>query len=194
MIKTYEAMFLLDAGSSDFEAAAAPVREVLGRADAEVLSLKPWDDRRLAYDIKGRRRGLYVLTYFRADASRLSDLHHEIQLNEQILRALVLSADHVSEEKIHAETPATLLASRRAAADAQKSARAAAAEKAQAPARQAQSAPAQPQPVEEKASPEKAQLAEGAGEKPQPEPDQPKSPPDKAEQAREEDAKPQPEA
>jgi len=184
MIKTYEAMFLLDTGSPDFEAAAAPVREVLDRADAEVLSLKPWDERRLAYEIKGRRRGLYVLTYFRADASQLGSLQHEIQLNEQILRALVLSADHVSEEKIHAETPATLLASRRAAAEAQKAARAA--EKAQAAAKQAHSAPEESQPDEEKP-------AEAKGEKPQPEPDRSKSPPEKAEQAPQEEAKPQPE-
>ncbi len=118
MTKTYEGMFLLDAGNPDFEAAAAPVRQVLDRAQAEVLSLKPWDDRRLAYDIKGRKRGLYVLAYFKAEPARIAEMEHELQLSENVLRAMLLSADHLSEEQIRAETPATLAASRRASAEA----------------------------------------------------------------------------
>ena len=118
MTKTYEGMFLLDAGNPDFEAATAPMREVLARAEAEVVSLKPWDDRRLAYEIEGRKRGLYVLVYFKADPARMAEMEHEIQLSEKILRAMVLSADHVKEEKIQAETPATLAAARKVSADA----------------------------------------------------------------------------
>lgn len=123
-MKTYEGMFLLDAGNHDFDVAAEPVREVLARIQAEVLSIKPWDERRLSYPIKGRKRGLYVLTYFKADPANMADLQHEIQLNEKVLRALLLSADHLSEEKIQAETPATLSQVRRAAADAQKASKA----------------------------------------------------------------------
>ncbi len=122
-MKTYEGMFVLDAGGGDFEAAAEPVRQVLDRLQAEVLALKPWDERRLAYPLRGRKRGLYVLTYFRADPARMGELNHEVQLSEKILRAMVLSADHVKEEKIKAETPATLARTRRAAADAQRAAR-----------------------------------------------------------------------
>ena len=118
-MKTYEAMFLLDAGNTDFESTSAPVREVLERADAEILSIKPWDDRRLAFNIKGRKRALYVLTYFKADPSRIDELQHDIQLNDRLLRAMILSGDHVSEEQINADTPATLAESRKAAADAE---------------------------------------------------------------------------
>ena len=139
-MRTYEGMFLLDAGNPDFESAAAPVRDVLARANAEVLSLKPWDERRLAYEIKGRRRALYVLTYFRADPAVMQSLHHDIQLDERILRALILSADHVTEEVIHAETPATLAQARKAAAEAEKAARAARAREAAAQAEKAEKA------------------------------------------------------
>ncbi len=118
-MKTYEAMFLLDAGNTDFESTSAPVREVLERADAEILSIKPWDDRRLAFNIKGRKRALYVLTYFKADPSRIDELQHDIQLNDRLLRAMILSGDHVNEEQINADTPATLAESRKAAAEAE---------------------------------------------------------------------------
>ncbi|KPK81182.1 MAG: hypothetical protein AMJ81_10835 [Phycisphaerae bacterium SM23_33] len=121
-MRTYEAMFLVDADNPDFDAACAPIRDVLGRAKAEVVSLKPWDERRLAYDISGRRRGLYVLTYFRAEPAELVTLQNEVQLDERILRALVLSADHLSEDAIRAETPATLARARKAAAEKQRAA------------------------------------------------------------------------
>jgi len=94
-MKTYEGMFLLDAGDQGLETIAAPVRDVLARVDAEVLVLKPWDERRLSYPIKGRKRGMYVLTYFRADPVQMAELQHEIHLNDKIVRALLLSADHL---------------------------------------------------------------------------------------------------
>ena len=112
--KTYEAMFLLEAGSSDFETASEPIRSILNRYDANVLSMQPWEDRRLAYEIRKHKRGLYVLTYFDADPSRLAEIHHDCELNERILRVLILQRDHVPQEEISAETPA-MAASRRAA-------------------------------------------------------------------------------
>ena len=118
-MKTYEGMFLLEAGNSDFQAASEPVRAVLDREAAEILAIKPWDERRLAYDIRGHKRALYVLTYFRLDPSRVGQVEHECDLNERILRVLILRKDHLGEEEIIAETPA-MASARRAAEEAEK--------------------------------------------------------------------------
>lgn len=112
-MKTYEGMFLLDAGNPDFEAAAAPVRQAMARVNAEILSFKPWDDRRLVYEVKDRKRGLYILAYFQADPARMAELRQELQLDERVLRSLILSGDDVTPEIINAETPATMAAMRR---------------------------------------------------------------------------------
>jgi small subunit ribosomal protein S6 len=112
--KTYEAMFLLDAGTPDFEAAAEPVRKVLARSEAEILAFKPWDERRLAYTITGRKRGLYALTYFKVDPLRIVEIEHDCRLDERILRMLILRRDAITEDEINAETPATI-SERRAA-------------------------------------------------------------------------------
>ena len=145
-MKTYEAMFLLDADNSDFESASVPVREVLERAGAEVLTIKPWDERRLAYKIEGRKRGLYVLTYFKADPARIGEMQHDIQLNDRLLRAMILSADHVSDEHISADTPATLAETRRVAAEAERAAKKEAEAAEQAP---QETAPDEPPPPTE---------------------------------------------
>ena len=101
----YEGMFLVDGGPGDFDAASAPVRGILGRSRADVLSIKSWDDRRLAYEIKGRKRALYVLTYFRLDPSLVREVEHDCRLSEHIIRALIIRRDDLTDEKVLAGQP-----------------------------------------------------------------------------------------
>ena len=88
----YECMFLLDTNkvSGDVPGAAKQLHAILEKNQAEVLASRPWDERRLAYPIKSHKKGLYYLTYFRADGTRLATIEHDFSLNEMILRALVL--------------------------------------------------------------------------------------------------------
>src|SRR6056297_2862359 len=102
----YEGMFLLDSGTPDFQAATEPVTNVLSRNEAEVLSIKPWDDRKLAYEIKGRRRGMYALCYFQVDPQAMPEIEHDLELDERVLRSLILRQEEVSDEILNAQTPA----------------------------------------------------------------------------------------
>jgi small subunit ribosomal protein S6 len=103
--KSYEGMFLLDAAQPNPEAAHEPIKAVLDRAQADVLSMKTWDERRLAYEIAGRKRGLYVLSYFKMDPERVVEFEHDCQLNDDILRVLIRRKDAISDEELNAETP-----------------------------------------------------------------------------------------
>ncbi len=110
-MKTYEGMFLLDAGNPDFEAASGPVRNMLAKYNAEPLAIKQWEDRRLCYEIEGRKRGLYVLTYFKAAPEVITEIERDCQLSDEIIRVLILRRDKLTEEEIKAETPATSMSS-----------------------------------------------------------------------------------
>ena len=123
--KTYEAMFLVPPGS-DFEAACEPIRTVLARSEAEILSMKSWDERRLAYEIAGQRRGLYILAYFKGDPLKIGEIEHDCQLAEGIMRVLITRKDRISDDEINAETPATTRQAEAAAAAAAADAAAAA--------------------------------------------------------------------
>jgi len=102
-INTYEGMFLFpQAATSDLQAAADHVKEMLARADAEIISFSKWDERRLAYEIRGNKRGVYFLTYFKADSSKMHLTERACNLSEQLLRWMVLRADHVTAEQIEA--------------------------------------------------------------------------------------------
>ena len=91
----YECMFLLDTNkvAGDVPAAAKQLHAILERNHAEVLASRPWDDRRLAYPVKGHKKGLYYLTYFRTEGKNVVGIEHDCALNETILRTLILNID-----------------------------------------------------------------------------------------------------
>lgn len=95
----YEAMFLFDPTfGNSLENCEAEVRRLMERAEAEILFCRKWDERRLAYRIKGRKRGVYVLVYFKAEPAKIVGLERDAQLSENILRVLILCADGVTPE------------------------------------------------------------------------------------------------
>jgi small subunit ribosomal protein S6 len=91
----YECMFLLDPNkvAGDVPGAAKQLQTVLERNHAELLASRPWDERRLAYPVKGHKKGLYYLTYFRTDGKNLVGLERDLALSELVLRYLVLYVD-----------------------------------------------------------------------------------------------------
>ncbi|MDY7110246.1 MAG: 30S ribosomal protein S6 [Planctomycetota bacterium] len=100
---TYEGLFLFpQATAANLQAAVDHLTDLLKRAEAEVISLRKWDERRLAYEIKGNKRGVYFLVYFRADPTRVADLERGCNLSEQLLRSLITRADHIPAEEIEA--------------------------------------------------------------------------------------------
>ncbi|MHC4149961.1 MAG: 30S ribosomal protein S6 [Planctomycetota bacterium] len=105
--KLYEAMFLIDSAeaAADWDGVNATVKNVLERAGAEIVSIRKWEDRRLAYEIDGKARGLYVLSYFRVEGGRIREIERDVQLSERIIRVLILSAEHLSEADIEKDTP-----------------------------------------------------------------------------------------
>lgn len=106
-IRQYEAMFLLNAGyaSGNWDAAKAEVEHILHRANAEILHLRKWDERRLAFPIKGNKRGVYVLVFFKAEGPKIAGIERDAQLSENILRVLVIKAEHLALKDVEAMLP-----------------------------------------------------------------------------------------
>jgi small subunit ribosomal protein S6 len=88
---TYEAMFLFDPGmATQWETIEKEISRIMQRANADVIGIKKWDERRLAYEIDHRKRGCYALTYFRAPHTGIGGIERDVHLSEMILRVLVL--------------------------------------------------------------------------------------------------------
>jgi len=99
--KLYEAMFLVDSdeAAADWDGVNAVIKNILEKAGAEIVSIRKWDDRKLAYEIKGKSKGTYILCYFRAEGGRLRDIERDVQLSERIMRVLILCAEHITAER-----------------------------------------------------------------------------------------------
>ena len=101
--RTYEGLFLFPhAATANMQEAADHVKELIRRSGGEVLSFRRWDERRLAYEIAGNKRGLYFLVYFKAAPERLADLERDCSLSEKLLRTMFIRADHLTAEQIQA--------------------------------------------------------------------------------------------
>ena len=107
--KLYEGMFLVDSSraASDWDGVNAAIKRELDRAGAEIVSMNKWDDRKLAYNIRGTERGTYILCYFRADGQKIQGIEKAVQLSEKIIRVLILSTEQMTKEDIEKDTPAT---------------------------------------------------------------------------------------
>lgn len=103
----YEAMFLFDPTfGSSIENCESEVNRLMERAEAEVLFIGKWDERRLAYRINGRKRGVYMLVYFKAPPDKIAGLQRDAQISEEILRLMVVRADGVSRDMMERQCAA----------------------------------------------------------------------------------------
>ncbi|MFQ5843972.1 MAG: 30S ribosomal protein S6 [Planctomycetota bacterium] len=88
----YEAMFLMDpnAYSEQAEEVEQGLRAALEKQGAKIHELERWDERRLAYPIKGHKRGIYLLGYFEMPGANQDALRRDLALHESLLRHLIL--------------------------------------------------------------------------------------------------------
>lgn len=132
--RLYEGMFLVDSAlaAQDWQKIIDEIKRVLDRAEAEVVSLKKWDERRLCYEVNKKSRGTYILTYFNCDTSKIGGIERDVQLSELVTRVLVLRTDRMTPEDLQRCTPLEAVAAeeaeRAAAAEAKAQAAAEAAE------------------------------------------------------------------
>lgn len=99
----YEAMFLIgQSTAADLGSVITHIDELLKRADAKLVSMAKWDERRLAFEIDKQKRGLYIIAYFEAPAQKIAQLDRDCQLSETIMRVLVTRADHLTLEEMKA--------------------------------------------------------------------------------------------
>ena len=91
----YEAMFILDSTrfGRDPDGISSQLVDMIQKAGGEILVSRLWEERRLAYPIKGQRKGTYWLIYLNLDGLKLAGLRRQFDITETILRFLFLKID-----------------------------------------------------------------------------------------------------
>jgi len=108
MSRQYEAVYVFDSQLED-----AAINDRLGRfhallSNAEGLDVNHWGRRQLAYPIKRRESGYYVVARFGVESTVLPEYERAIKLDDGILRHLLTLHEHdlgappMSEEELAA--------------------------------------------------------------------------------------------
>ena len=94
-VNSYECLFLIDPtkASTDMDGIKGQLHGTLEKYGAQIVASRKWDDRKLAYPIKGHKKGLYYLTYFRTEGKNLTNIERDLALNETVIRNMVLRVD-----------------------------------------------------------------------------------------------------
>ena len=94
VINSYETMFIVDvtAGEEAAKAAAAKFTDIIAK-NAEVVEVATWGQRRLAYPINDKPEGYYTIVTFKSEPAYPAELERRFNIDEDILRYLVLKLD-----------------------------------------------------------------------------------------------------
>ena len=101
-MRLYEGMFLIDNDvvRAGWREAKSAVTKLVAKHGGEIRSCRRWDERRLAYPIKRRRRATYLLTYCDLPSTALAPLNRDLEINEVVLRHLLLRADELPAQEL----------------------------------------------------------------------------------------------
>jgi len=147
--RLYEGLFLVDTAlaNSDWDGVTAEIKGIIEKRGGEIVDLKKWDERKLAYEIENKSRATYILTYFNCVTDGISKIERDISLSENLMRVMILRADIFAESDIKKDTP--LEAQERATKEAQEAAAAKEAEREAAKAAKEAESPAEATEVTE---------------------------------------------
>ncbi len=91
----YEGMFILDSNryGRDPSGVSSQIPDLITQHGGTILASRLWEERRLAFPIGAHRKGTYWLTYFKLETNQMVTLRRQFQLNENVVRSLMLKVD-----------------------------------------------------------------------------------------------------
>ena len=94
-MRNYEIMFILSTQLTDEEKQAGIklVEDTLTKAGAVEIKTEVWGERKLAYPIKKKENGYYVLTLFQMDGTGLTEVEAKLNITESILKYMIVNND-----------------------------------------------------------------------------------------------------
>lgn len=91
----YEVVYILRPNLEENEVGerTASIADQLKSNGGEILTSETLGKKRLAYEIKDVREGIYAMIRFRSNAETAHELERQLGLNEDVMRALLTKLD-----------------------------------------------------------------------------------------------------
>ena len=100
VINSYESLFIVDVTQGE-TVTDATVNKFLSliEANAEVVDVAKWGKRRLAYPINDMPEGYYVVATFKAEPAFPSEMERLFNIDETIMRSMIIKLEYDAAEK-----------------------------------------------------------------------------------------------
>lgn len=101
IINAYECLFITDL-TGGTEAAEAVANKFVERIEknGEIIDVTTWGKRRLEYPINDKNEGYYTIVTFRAPSEYPAELERRLNIDEAVMRNLILKLDEAEAEKV----------------------------------------------------------------------------------------------
>ena len=95
VLNSYESLFIVDLSNGE-EAAKATVAKFtdLIAKNGEIVEIADWGKRRLAYPINDMNEGYYTVVTFKSESSFPVELERLYNIDETVMRDIVLKLEH----------------------------------------------------------------------------------------------------
>ncbi len=98
-MRMYEGLFLIDNthANTEWDNVVKHIQDILQKNGAEILKTEKWGEKKLAYKVKGHKRGTYLLIHFNAKNSAIVTIRRDFQLSDYIIRFLIVKDDKIED-------------------------------------------------------------------------------------------------
>lgn len=106
-IRNYEALYIIDSNLTDeqIDSIVSKYSTLVTDQGGEVQAAGKWDRRRLAYEIKGRREGIYILMYFTGDTAVAEELDRVFRISDDCVRHIIVRVEPGQVDTFRIEQP-----------------------------------------------------------------------------------------
>ncbi len=86
--RTYETIFILDPDLEEGSAQSAieKIKGVITQGKGEILKVEDWGKRKLAYEVKKKSKGHYILIHFSGTPALLSELERNYRVMDAVIK------------------------------------------------------------------------------------------------------------
>lgn len=103
----YENIIIMNAAISDEEAEAAvtKIKDLVTSQGGEVLKVDVWGRRKLAYEIKKQKKGLYVLLIYKTPSATVKKLEDFYKVFDAVLKYMVVKLEKKQVQDLEKSEP-----------------------------------------------------------------------------------------
>ena len=107
-MRDYEILYIVrpDLDDEKVQDAVKRVNTLIGRSGGSAEHTNLWGKRKLAYEVKHQKEGIYVLQDFKISADRVPELEAALKITEEVIRHIIVRKPEKTSAPAVASPPA----------------------------------------------------------------------------------------